>query len=166
MTTSQIAQRLHNFTSRRLSARSIIAHNHLFLFLSSPFISNFLFANEFRITFTLFHDVVRNFPIGEQWDSCNSLARAKSENRVSPEFPDSLRLIVTDCHRSYRRVEWVSPPFPSFVLLSSLYTYKHRWQTAFTTIVSFHVNDIVLQESERSVEKYHWMKILFWNTSF
>lgn len=105
MTTSQIAQRLHNFTSRRLSARSIIAHNHLFLFLSSPFISNFLFANEFRITFTLFHDVVRNFPIGEQWDSCNSLARAKSENRVSPEFPDSLRLIVTDCHRSYRRVE-------------------------------------------------------------
>lgn len=151
MTTSQIAQRLfitpRRVASRRLSARSVIAHNHRSLLsVSFLFLSYFLFANGFRITFALFQDVVGNFPIGEQWDFCNFLTRTRSENRVSPEFPDGLRPIVTDHHRSYRRVEWASPRLVYPSLLSSLlYIYKHRWQTAFTTIASFRVNGIALQ---------------------
>lgn len=59
MTTSQIAQRLHNSTSRRLSARSIIVHNHCSL-LSFLFLFYFWIGFESRLyCFTMLSEIFR-----------------------------------------------------------------------------------------------------------
>lgn len=66
-----------------------------------------------------------------------------SHKKREPRFSGVSRRPSTNRHRSPPILSACLPPV-SFILLSCLlYTYKHRWQTAFTTIVSFHVNVVL-----------------------